>query len=173
MNSRKVLVPLDGSVPSRSALTTVEDLFDPATTLVTLLHVAPVPEAVPVKVPEPVVLGTELRWPREGRGPTVYSSQEWESARANVLPLMDEDAERLRSVGFTVTRVVRFGDPATEIADQVEHEGYDAVVMATHGRSGLSRAVMGSVAEQVLRQVLAPVVMVREVGREVRAQTVR
>jgi hypothetical protein len=68
---------------------------------------------------------------------------------------------RLAEAGYEVSLAVRFGDPAQELADLVDEEDVDAVVIATHGRSGLSRAVLGSVAERLLRMVVVPVVMVR------------
>lgn len=49
------------------------------------------------------------------------------------------------------------GDPASEIVRLAEEEGADMIVMATHGRTGLSRLVMGSVAEAVVRHARCPV----------------
>ena len=166
MSRRKVLVPLDGSDFSRMAFRGLARLFDSETTQVTLVHVAPIPEGTPHPIPEPIVLAGYGQWPRGAAKQSLFSSQEWESARAEVLPKMDDDAERLRQAGFQVARVVRFGDPAQEIADLVEGEEFDAVVMATHGRSGLPRALLGSVAESVLHMVLTPVVMVRATDKE-------
>jgi nucleotide-binding universal stress UspA family protein len=168
MTRRKVLVPLDGSDFGSSAFRTVGRLFDPASTDVTLVHVTPVPDGIPYTFPEPVVAGAQDPWSHAPYKQTLFSSQEWESTRAEVLTSMSDDAERLSQAGFDVTRVVRFGDPAQEIADLVEESDFDAVVMATHGRTGLSRAVMGSVAESVVRMVRAPVVMVhtRQPGTE-------
>ena len=166
MSRRKVLVPLDGSDFSRMAFRGLARLFDSETTHVTLVHVTPVPEGVPHPIPEPIVLAAQGQWPQNSARQSLFSSQEWESARAEVLPKMDDDATRLRQAGFQVTKVVRFGDPAQEIADLVDGEDFDAVVMATHGRSGLSRALLGSVAESVLHMVLTPVVMVRATDKE-------
>jgi len=53
------------------------------------------------------------------------------------------------------------GDPATVIAETAEEAGADLVVMGTHGRTGLSRLVMGSVAEEVLRRAPCPVLTIR------------
>lgn len=161
MRGRKVLVPVDGSEFSSSAFRTLARLFDPEETHVTLVHVAAVPEGIPGPVPEPMIIGADNPWHNAPYRDSLFSSQEWESTRAEVLTSMEDDVTRLSDAGFTVTRVVRFGDPAQEIADLVEEQDFDAVVMATHGRNGLSRAVLGSVAESVLRMVLAPVIMVR------------
>jgi nucleotide-binding universal stress UspA family protein len=57
------------------------------------------------------------------------------------------------------------GDPATVIAETAAETGADLVVMGTHGRTGLTRFVMGSVAEDVLRKAPCPVLTVRDVVR--------
>lgn len=56
---------------------------------------------------------------------------------------------------------VREGDPAAEILDLAAREGCDLIVMGTHGRTGIRRAVLGSVAEAVSRNADCPVVTVR------------
>ncbi len=57
---------------------------------------------------------------------------------------------------------VRDGVPADEIVNAAERLGADLIVMGTHGRRGLSRAVLGSVAEKVLRRAPCPVLTVRQ-----------
>jgi nucleotide-binding universal stress UspA family protein len=53
------------------------------------------------------------------------------------------------------------GDSATEILDVAQDSGADLIVLGTHGRSRLSRLLMGSVAEQIVRRAACPVVTVR------------
>lgn len=53
------------------------------------------------------------------------------------------------------------GDPATVIAESAQEAGADLIVMGTHGRTGFTRLIMGSVAENVLRQASCPVLTVR------------
>ena len=60
----------------------------------------------------------------------------------------------------TETEVV-FGDSVTEILRAAERIGADLIVMGTHGRTGLHRAAMGSIAEQVLRRAACPVITAR------------
>jgi nucleotide-binding universal stress UspA family protein len=67
--------------------------------------------------------------------------------------------KRLEGEGFTVTSDVRVGPVAQAILDDVQ-EG-DLIVMGSHGRSGLRRWVLGSVAEEVLRHAKVPVLMVK------------
>ncbi len=60
-----------------------------------------------------------------------------------------------------VDRRLLVGDPATEIVRIAEEEPCDVVVMGTHGRTGLGRLLMGSVAEEVLRKAPCPVLTVK------------
>ena len=53
------------------------------------------------------------------------------------------------------------GEPAAEIVRIARKEGVEMIVMGTHGRSGLSRLIMGSVAESVMRQAPCPVLTYR------------
>lgn len=165
-----VLLPLDGSPFSRQAFRAVGRLFSAERTHITLLYVAESPEGVRDRAWSPLV---SEAWPGLRPGGwrdddlnehPIYSSQVWESTKAELMEAFDDDVRAMADAGFKVRLVIRFGDPAQEIADLVEEDDVDAVVMATHGRSGLSRAIMGSVAERVLRMVHVPVVMVR--GRE-------
>jgi len=59
-----------------------------------------------------------------------------------------------------------FGSPATVISDLASDEGFDLIVMGTHGRSGLRRAVAGSVAEAVIRHAPCPVLTVGTSSQE-------
>jgi universal stress protein A len=57
--------------------------------------------------------------------------------------------------------IIRFGHPAEEII-KAEHDfGIELVVMATHGRTGVSHLILGSVAEQVVRESVCPVLTIR------------
>ena len=56
---------------------------------------------------------------------------------------------------------VQDGDPAVEILGVAREAGCDLIVMGTHGRTGLDRLLMGSVAEQVVRKAPCPVLTVK------------
>jgi universal stress protein A len=58
--------------------------------------------------------------------------------------------------------VLEVGDPRTQIEEQARALGADLIVMGTHGRRGVKRLVLGSVAESVLRAAPCPVLVVRE-----------
>jgi nucleotide-binding universal stress UspA family protein len=70
-------------------------------------------------------------------------------------------AAKLEERGHTVTWEVRTGMVSEEIAAAADEQQVDLVVIATHGRTGFRRVVMGSVAERVLREANAPLMMVR------------
>lgn len=61
------------------------------------------------------------------------------------------------------------GDPAAEILRVAEETGCDVIVLGTHGRTGLARLLMGSVAEQVVRRAPCPVVAVKTRQAETKA----
>lgn len=61
-----------------------------------------------------------------------------------------------------VLRRIEVGDPASEIVRVANQENVDMIVMGTHGRTGLSRLLMGSVAELVVRRARCPVLTVRQ-----------
>ena len=75
----------------------------------------------------------------------------------------DVAAER----GLTVERHVRVGEPARAIRKFIAENNIDLVVMGSHGRSGLSRVILGSVTEKVLRRTRLPVLVVDVHGDDV------
>jgi nucleotide-binding universal stress UspA family protein len=75
-------------------------------------------------------------------------------------------AEEVAGLGLAADAVLRDGDPAAEIAAEAVEGGAGLVVMATHGRSGLGRALLGSVASGVVAQSPVPVVLLRPGGRK-------
>lgn len=73
-------------------------------------------------------------------------------------------ASGLKARGRTVTVTTRCGDPASELIAATKKS--DLIVMSTHGRTGISRALLGSVAEAVVRRSNAPVYLVRVADQE-------
>jgi nucleotide-binding universal stress UspA family protein len=70
---------------------------------------------------------------------------------------------RLRdaNTGFDIHIRLEDGDPCEMILRTAEQDACDLIVLGTHGRTGLSRAILGSIAEQVLRRASCPVLTVR------------
>jgi nucleotide-binding universal stress UspA family protein len=71
-------------------------------------------------------------------------------------------ADAARKRGITVRTVVRRGSPSAEIVALASEEHADLVIMGTHGRGGVSRVLLGSVADRVIRTASCPVLTVRK-----------
>lgn len=75
---------------------------------------------------------------------------------------MEREARRLEALGRKPAALhVEEGPPAQQIAVRAKESGYDLVVCGTHGRSGVAHAILGSVAEGVVRRSPVPVLTVR------------
>jgi nucleotide-binding universal stress UspA family protein len=70
-------------------------------------------------------------------------------------------APEAESTGVEVARLVTVGSPYRKIIDMAEADAVDLIVMATAGRTGFSRLVMGSIAERVVRTASCPVLTIR------------
>jgi nucleotide-binding universal stress UspA family protein len=104
----------------------------------------------------------------EAQIPGVY---ELESAYVNTPEAKqrtrEELAEWIEQVGgpdVPYSVHARFGYPARDIIDYAKNRKLDLIVIATHGRVGMERMLLGSVAEKVLRSATSPVLCVRQVG---------
>jgi nucleotide-binding universal stress UspA family protein len=168
MAKRKVLIPLDGSEFSRQIVRVVQEFFDPREVSLVLLRVASAP-SVPIDAPSArdmfggaYAVGASYESYTAAMERTyTLAEQESTTLRAQLLDEMRGDADRLSHMGYAVKLEVVFGEPAQRIIQYVSEEQIGLVAMATHGRSGLSRLLLGSIAERVLRSVAAPVLLLR------------
>lgn len=78
---------------------------------------------------------------------------------------LEDIAAEIRALGVEVGTVVDQDEPAKAILDTVRFHAIDLVAMTTHGRTGLTRLVVGSVAETVLRDAKVPLLVVRGIGK--------
>jgi len=170
MMLRKILVPLDGSELAEAAIPYVQEISRRCEPLeVVLLQVVRLPHGRSATVyrhqdaefPEPVPYSEADA--ETARHP-IYRDQEIESARAEVEAALTPVVQKLRGDDISVRMAVAFGRPAQEIVAFAEREGIDLIAMSTHGRSGLSRWILGSVADKVLRGTNLPVLLVRPPG---------
>ncbi len=145
INIHKILCPVDFSDPSREALHFAVDLAERYGASVTLLHVYQVPAYA---FPEGMVLA----------GPDVLASLV--ERIAQTLAAWREEAVR-RSPRITVDSETAMGVAHAEILRVAKTGGHDLIVVGTHGRTGLSHVVLGSVAESVLRHATMPVLTIR------------
>jgi nucleotide-binding universal stress UspA family protein len=138
----RILLPLDFSDCSLDALEfgiQVARHFDAS---VTLLHV--------------------LEWAWLRLHFTITELAEGESARKDTESCLARYADLIRAQGLTVDTVIRGGGGATDfVIETAARQGTDLIVMGTHGRRGIQRALLGSVAEGILRQAPCPVITVK------------
>jgi nucleotide-binding universal stress UspA family protein len=73
-------------------------------------------------------------------------------------------SKRLASTGARIDISVQVGRDAEVIVEHAKEVGADAIVMATHGRSGISRWLLGSVTQKVLQAAPCPVVVIPQQG---------
>ncbi len=142
---QKIVVPLDGSRWSESAV--------PRAVEIARVHDA---ELILLHVYQPKTGDYAGQWALAGQ--QQIADQTYDQLREQLISLRN----RLRLEGLQVREVmVRSGNPAQAIVDFVESEdGINMVVMSTHGRTGLSRWLLGSVAQKVLRSARCPVTLV-------------
>jgi universal stress protein A len=138
-----ILVPVDFSSASKSCVAYATALAQPLHADVTLLHVYEEHDLM-----ESIVPGAD---------------NENEDARTRVVA--QKRLESLRTTtpahGNIEMRVmVVHGSPAQEIMSVARNGGFDMIVMGTHGRTGLQRVLMGSVAETVVRAAPCPVLTI-------------
>lgn len=75
--------------------------------------------------------------------------------------ILEPTVSRIAQQGLPVQAVIRLGDPRTEIINEAERHAAPVIVMASHGRGGLSRLFLGSVATRILQAAPSPVLIVR------------
>lgn len=170
MTKTKVLIALDGSAWSRQILTPIRRLLTPVDHELLLLRVAELPTGIVGAPPRPISpswMGTmyESRRDLEYSLHPIYDSQQEPNERAALELTLLPDQKLLQRDGYTVTSLVRFGDPAEEITDLARCANVDIVAMATHGQTGLRHLLLGSVAEQVLGDLTIPMLLIRPTDR--------
>ena len=88
-------------------------------------------------------------------------TQQLEREQAAAQSVLDLAAATLRAQGINTETIVEFGDPAESILKVAKQHEVDLIAMGTHGRSGLSRLLLGSVAEYVMRHSTVAVLLLR------------
>jgi len=139
---KKILVPVDFSEFSQDALQSAAEIAELRNANVTVMHVMVEPQtSVPYEV--------YIDWQKVK-----------DEIKVDAQKLLDEMTEKAGINGMT-ERVLVWGEPATVISEAARNENFDLIVMATHGRTGLTRLFLGSVAENVIRHAPCPVLVMR------------
>jgi len=139
----KILVPLDGSALGERAIRHAQEVARGSRAEILLLQAVNFP--LPV-VPE-AILAPDGKWLDEAKK---------EAAR-----YLDGIAAPLRKEGMRVRTILDERLPGDAILHVAAREGVDLIVMSTHGRGGLGRILMGSVAERVFHATSRPVMLVK------------
>lgn len=141
----KVLVPLDGSETAETVLPYIEEMATKMALEVTLIRV--------------LKLGGALDVYSDGYSYFGVPDLE-EELEAEAAEYLKGIAERLTAKGLKVGWEVLKGAPAIAIVDKARDTPHDLIALATHGRSGITRWVMGSVAEALVRSSGDPVLII-------------
>jgi nucleotide-binding universal stress UspA family protein len=139
---KKILVPLDGSELAEKALDHAKKLVETFDAEIILFEVSPF---------LPIYGASELVTP-------FFVDEKQKEGAERYLTNLTED---MKKRGFKVRAEVKTGlQVAAEIIDFAKENGVDLIIMCTHGRSGITRWVLGSVAHKVLTRAETPVLLV-------------
>jgi nucleotide-binding universal stress UspA family protein len=163
---KKVLVPLDGSELAEAVLPYVENLGKWCAAEVILLQVIATAIYRPPTGDMPMPPLPESAEDVDIAHHPIYREQEMASLRAEAERSLAGVRERLSKAGLQARVEVLFGQPAERIVEYAMKEEVDLIAMATHGRSGFSRWVFGSVAEKILRATALPILLIRPPGAD-------
>ncbi len=147
---QKVLVPLDGSALAECVLPHVESIAKGCQTK----------SVVFIRVVEPMYLPTSGEYILSDKERQQMEAQELAEAQDYLKQLLS----RLKYAGVYLQSKVIQGKVADSLVNYAEKNNVDLIIVATHGRSGISRWVWGSVADRLLRSACVPVLMVRAPG---------
>jgi nucleotide-binding universal stress UspA family protein len=142
---KRICCPIDFSDASRAAMEVAADLARHFGAELVLLHAYPIPGYT---FPD----GSVVASPKMMQELADQAQRHLEEWRA--------EAERL-SGNPRVLAEKAIGEPAAEIVSFARGRGVDLLVLGTHGRTGLEHALMGSIAERVVRRAHCPVLTVR------------
>ena len=140
---QKILVPTDFSDLSQQALEFALSLADRFRAKLYLMHVWELPMTGSLLPPEPY--------------PESVLTEEQTAGEQHLTKVTNE----LKASGFDVAPVFVFGKPYMEIVKAATDLDVDLIVLASHGRSGVSHLLLGSVAEKVVRLAPCPVFTVK------------
>lgn len=145
----RILVPFDFEAPSYRALDFAKALAEKFGAKIDLLHVVSGVRVAESGMPAPEAMGIALP-------ATLY-----DAALKEAKVRLDHVAAGVDSKALTAEPRVVAGDVREEILRQAAATHVDVIVMGTHGRHGLDRALLGSVADRITRTATCPVVTVR------------
>lgn len=147
---KRILAPVDFSDVSKGVLKVASEIGENRNAEVTTIHVARNPDYAA----KYGGFGAELVG-------TISPSRLLEDTRVELQSNLEILAKEIGSA-VPIESVVVFGDPAKEILSFTEAGDFDLLVMGTHGHNMISRFLIGSVSEQVIRRAPCPVFLLRD-----------
>lgn len=143
MAAQHILVPTDFSEYADYALDYAITLAQKLQARLTLLHAM---DTTPLEVAESA---------------TQRSPSYWEDFESDMEQRLEVSLRRIHDAGLQGETCIVHGVPFQSIIDTAQDQGADLIIMSTHGRTGLTHVLMGSVAEKVIRLAPCPVLVTR------------
>ena len=143
---QKILVPLDGSSLAECVIPHIEAIARPEESVVELISVVE-----PVEIPTKGKIALTDDDLKQINGELKKETRQY----------LEGIVERLRKTGINATYTILTGKPAESLIDYVNDNPIDLVIIATHGRSGITKWYWGSIAEKILRAIHVPVLLVK------------
>ena len=141
--TKRLLVPVDGSDPADAALEFALGEY-PAADITVLSVIDP----------------TDVGYGSIEAAPSTFEHLQ-RSAEDRTEKVLDEAESRAADHDMTVTTETVIGMPSRAIVEWAENNDVDGIVIGSHGRKGVTRVLLGSVAESVVRRSPVPVTVVR------------
>jgi nucleotide-binding universal stress UspA family protein len=141
--AKRLLVPVDGSDPADAALEFALEEYPEAD--ITVLS---------------VIDPTDVGYGSIEAAPSTFEHLQ-KSAEERTQKVLDEAESRAAEHDMTVTAETVIGMPSRAIVEWAENNDVDGIVIGSHGRQGVTRVLLGSVAETVVRRSPVPVTVVR------------
>jgi len=141
--AKRLLVPIDGSDPADAALEFALEEYPDAD--ITVLS---------------VIDPTDVGYGSIEAAPSTFEHLQ-DSAEERTEQVLDEAKARAEEHGMEVTGETVIGMPSRAIVEWAENNDIDGIVIGSHGRRGVTRVLLGSVAESVVRRSPVPVTVVR------------
>jgi nucleotide-binding universal stress UspA family protein len=158
LDFKRILCPVDLSTFSLEAVKLGVEVAENSNASLYLLHVIDNPfdelYMTPITGTDPASLGLYSREP--GKRAEIMEST-IDHSKVLLKQFCHECVEHLPKVRY----IIATGDPFEKIIDAAEDEKIDLIVIATHGRTGIRRLVIGNVAEKVVRHAPCPVLTVK------------
>jgi nucleotide-binding universal stress UspA family protein len=152
----KIMVPMDGSDLAECVIPHVTAIISAFKSKEVILVRVVNPVMLPVSVPA-----------QDDFGFTEKNRHQLGASRKKAAEVyLKKMADSMDIPGTIINFILLEGNPANMLADYANENEVDLIVIASHGRSGVSRWVMGSVAERIVRTSCVPVLMVRAPGCE-------